>query len=202
MNKILLATTNPSKTEKLKWVLEGLGFDYLEVRDLQNQIDFEEDGETFEKNAIIKAINWSKEANCLTIASDGGITIPVLGNNWNSLMTHRFAGARANDEDRIKALLKIMDPHQKDEDRLVYWSEAIAIAQNGKRFDSWQVDGDKGFLAKSYDPKRIKPGWWVTSLWYYPEFKKIYNDLSEEELSKVDTAWGQLKEKVQNFFKR
>lgn len=204
MRKVLLATSNPSKQEKLKWVLEGLGFKYINFDDIEpkirGKIKFKENGKSFKENAVIKAVNWSQEVDCLTIASDGGVHIPALGDNWNGLMTHRFAGQKATDQDRVKALLTMMKPYQGKQ-RIIYWSEAVALAQKGKKIVSWQVDGDQGVLAQTYDPEGVKPGWWMASLWYYPEYNKTYNDLTEPELAKVNTVWSQLKKKIQKFFR-
>ena len=199
MKQILLATNNPTKRQGMKRLLAGLDFDCLTVDDVDGEPQFEEDGETFEENAIIKAVNWSKQADCLTIASDGGVVIPVLGDNWNALLTRRFAGEDITDEDRVKALLDIMKPHSGDK-RHICWKEAIAIAQNGKQLASWQIDGDKGLLAETYNPKNVQEGWWVTALWFYPQFNKMYFDLSEKERTQVDVGWQRMREKVHEFF--
>jgi len=118
--KLLLATTNPTKVEKMKYCLKGLGFDYLTIDDFKMRPEFEEAGVSYEQNAIIKALAWSGIVDCLVMASDGGVTIPVLGEKWNGLATHRFAGENASETDRCDALLKIMANYQKSEQRVIY----------------------------------------------------------------------------------
>lgn len=198
--KILLATGNPTKRERLKKLVDGLNFEFLTSDKVGEQAVFEENGATFEANAIIKAVEWSKKVDCLTIASDGRVSVPVLGPNWDALLTHRFAETAISDEGRIKALLEIMKPYQGQE-RYCFWSEAVAIAQNGRPLASWQFDGDEGILAESYNPATIKTGWWVASLWLYPQFNKAYWELTEAERATVNNAWTKLQKAVQSYFK-
>ena len=49
--------------------------------------------------------------HALTIASDGGLVIPVLGPRWESRYTRRFAGPAADNEERLSRLLELMRPY-------------------------------------------------------------------------------------------
>ena len=202
--KILLATTNSTKVEKMKYCLEGLGFNYLAIDDFEQKPEFDETGESYEQNAIIKALAWSKIVDCLVMASDGGVTIPVLGRKWNGLATHRFAGETASEIDRCEALLKIMAKHQEPGQRIIYWNEGLAVAKKGRLVVSWEESGEKGFLAKTYDKQKMLAGWWLASLWIVPGTERIYSELNDNERRVEDDShgvWLQLKQKVQEFFK-
>ncbi len=198
---VLLATTNPAKAAKLAWALAGLGLSLRTLRDIQPAPEPPETGATFEENARIKAAYWSRRADCLAVASDGGVAIPVLGARWDALQTRRNVGERVIDEERIRRLLEMMRPYSGRE-RWVFWTEALAVAERGRVLASWQADGDEGYLAESYDPARRRiPGFWVASLFCYPRFGKCYADLSPEELAEVDTSWRALKERAQAWFR-
>ncbi|MEK7872447.1 MAG: non-canonical purine NTP pyrophosphatase [Chloroflexota bacterium] len=200
---VLLATTNPAKAAKLTWALDGLGLSLRTLRDMPPAPEPEETGATFEENARIKATYWSRVADCLAIASDGGVAIPALGERWDALQTRRNAGERVTDEERIQRLLDTMRPYRGQE-RRVLWTEALAVAEKGRALASWQADGDEGYLAERYDPAPIDrgiPGFWVASLFYYPRFGKCYAELSPDELAQVDTSWRTLKEQAQAWFK-
>lgn len=198
---VLLATSNPAKAAKLTWALDGLGLSLRTLRDMPPAPQPQETGATHEENAAIKAAFWSRRAGCLAVASDGGVRIPVLGDLWDALHTRRSLGERASDEEHIHSLLELMRPY-RGEDRRVRWVEALAIAERGRVRASWQVDGDEGYLAEGFNPaQRRIPGFWVASLFYYPQFGKCYPELSPEELAQVDTSWRRLKEKVQAWFR-
>lgn len=192
LTPILLATTNPAKADKLRWLLEGLPLE-PQTADLQAPV---ESGASFIENARLKAIAASRDG--LAIASDGGIQIPALGSSWNGLYTARAAGTDANDEIRAEHLLALM---QGQADRRVVWTEAVALADGGKLLESWEASGNEGVLTEAYDPANAVPGFWVYSLWLYPQLGKRYVELSAAELVQTDLTWGRLKELVQAFFR-
>ena len=72
----------------------------------------DEQGDTHLAVARDKAKQWSRSGSTLAIASDGGLVIPVLGEGWESLYTHRFAGADADDHERARRLLELMEPYR------------------------------------------------------------------------------------------
>src|SRR3989338_5515279 len=86
-DKILLATTNVHKQEKLRWIVEKF---FLRVETPEKHVVVEETGKSFEEIACNKALAYGKNYSGFTIATDGGMEIPVLGNSWSSVMTRRF----------------------------------------------------------------------------------------------------------------
>ena len=195
MTKILLGTTNPSKKEKLSWLLDGLdSFELFSAEDINLNLKIEENGKNFEENAIIKAVAYSSAFDGYAVSSDGGATIPVLGNNWDELLTHRFAGDNATEIDRLNSMLKIMEPFE-GEDRLVLWNEAVALAYKGKLIFSFLQNGEKGYLRKEYNKDLIMPGFWLASLWFCPKFNKTYSELTEEQRRHDEFTWSRVKEK-------
>lgn len=154
---ILLATNNPHKVEKLSWIVGGY-FSVIETPKAAGvSIKVEENGKTFETNAINKAVEYSKRYHGYVIATDGGVSIPALGEEWDSLRTKRFAGEGISDTDRIRALLDIMK-EKKGEEREMNWREAIAVAKSGKLLFSTEVEGVKGVLQETFDPAKYKQG--------------------------------------------
>ena len=200
-NKILIATTNPAKKKYLNWVIEDLGFDIVYLEDIKKEVNVKETGENFRENAELKVSHYSKLVEYLVISSDGGLVIPVLGDNWNSLFTHRFAGEKATDLDRVRKLLEIMKNY-KGEERKVYFQEAIALGRQGKAIFSYETKGNPRYLSYSYNPEKFIEGFWVANLLYYPELKKHYTNLTERERLEISSShWRELKEKVREFIK-
>ena len=200
-NKVLLATTNPAKQERLTWLLEGLPWAPLTLDELGPAGNPPaEEGVSHKENALIKALHWSRSANMLTISSDGGLLIPRLGSGWESLVTHRFAGESADDEARIERLLQLMLPY-KGEERGAAWVEALAFADSGMPLASWQVQGAQGVLLDRPNPSQGEPGFWASSLWHFPKLGKTYHELSDDELEGLNDHWSQLKRLVQQFLR-
>ena len=198
---ILLATTNPAKQERLRWILEGLPLNPVTPEKIGPTVSSpEETGSSHEQNADRKAQAWSIASGTLAISSDGGLVIPVLGSRWDSVFTHRFAGDQADDGARMTRLLELMQPYS-GEQRRATWVEAIAIAEKGKTIGSWQVQGATGSLLERPAPTPVVPGFWAFSLLWFPQMGKSYNELDEAELKSIDDHWSQLKALVQLYFR-
>ena len=200
--RILLATGNSAKRATLQWLLEDLPLDTVTPGELGLTSVPDEEGETHQAIARQKARAWSRAASMLVIASDGGLVIPALGANWESRFTHRFAGAAANDQDRLRSLLELMRPCQGAE-REASWIEAVAIADRGQVLSSWELTGATGLIAnvpsKGPGEDPAVEGFWVFSVWRFPKFGKYYNQLTEAERQSLNDHWSQLRVRVQSY---
>ena len=106
--KILLATHNRNKAREVSEILfdyrdrlgeiELLTFDDVGIAD-----DIEENGSTFEENALIKA-RVGGQAGFLTIADDSGIEVDAL-DGAPGIYSARFSGPHGDDEANNRLLL-------------------------------------------------------------------------------------------------
>jgi len=197
---LLLATTNIAKLVRLRWVVEGLPYAPLTPADLPaNQAAQPEDGASFADNATQKAEAWSAAAGgMLTLASDGGLEIPALGDSWQALRTRRNAGEGADNATRIRHLLALMRD-LRGEERRARWHEALALAQCGSTLHVWTVSGDGGLIVEQAPPGPADDPFWTERIRYYPAAAKRYHDLSAEELAALDTVWPRLGDDVRAY---
>lgn len=193
---LVIATTNPAKAERLRWVFAGLGWEPRPLEDRAQPPD--EDGATFRDNAELKARFWSARLGGLAAASDGGMAVPALGERWNALRTARAAGPNATDLDRARHLLGLAD-RLSGEQRAVSWSEGLALALDGELLASWQAEGTRALLVERLDGVDLKPGFWAASLCYLPSLGKTLAELSDEQLAEVDHTWSRLRDQVRAF---
>ena len=199
LSKVVIASTNPHKVSKLKWVL---GNHFSEIVALDQKIDIEETGKSFIENAEIKALYAAKLYNSYAIGTDAGALIPSLGSNWNGLLTKRFAGAsNISDWDRMEALLKLMDGLEGNK-RKVAWKEAVAIASPKGIIFSTEVDGDEGLIQKTYKKEQYQEGIWLCTLTSYPIFGgKNFFDLTDKEKEYGEISWWRIRRRVQKYLK-
>ena len=196
---ILLATGNPAKQEALRSLLDGLPLRPVSPKDLGIEADPDETGETHEAIAVEKAVEWSRLAGMLAIASDGGLVVPSLGHNWESRYTHRFAGPAADDEERRRRLLELLET-KTGAGREASWVEALALADSGSPLKSWELKGGRGIIAEAPESGIHPPGFWVFPLWYFPELGKYYNQLTVGERESLGDHWATLKQLVKSYF--
>ena len=196
---ILLATGNPAKQDALRDLLDGLPLSPVIPGEIGLSADPEETAETHEAIAVEKAVEWSRLSGMLAIASDGGLVVPSLGHNWESRYTHRFAGPAADDEERRRRLLELLET-QDGAQREASWVEALAVAESGRPLKSWELKGGQGMIAGYPEPGPHPPGFWVFPLWYFPQAGKYYNQLTDMEKESLGDHWATLKQLVKSYF--
>ncbi len=196
---ILLGANNPAKQSALRQLLEGLPLRPVTPTELGLTADPAEDGDSHQSIAAAKAVEWSRLAAMLVIASDGGLLVPALGHHWESRYTHRFAGPAADDAERRRRLLQLLSPHTGP-DREASWVEALAVADRGRLLKSWQITGSRGSIAEKPADGPHAPGFWVFPLWYFPALGKYYNALTPEERAALGDHWAALGRLVRRYF--
>ena len=168
------ATTNPGKLREFRLAAERLGRK-IEIATLPNlsSIDpVEETGETFEENAIRKAVYYSAHAPGPLFADDSGLEVDALGGE-PGVRSARFAGPGATNEANNLLLLEKLRGVERRTARFVC---LIALAEKGSLLATFrgvvegeilhQARGNNGF---GYDP-----------LFFYPPFGCSFGELGGE----------------------
>ena len=188
--KLVVATGNQGKLKEIRAILPE--YEIICLKDLDIDIDIEENGTTFEENAIIKAETICKMTNMITIADDSGLVVDYLG-GAPGIYSARYAGEDATDEERNNKLLSELEgvPFEK---RTARFACAIAIAYpNGKTHTffstcegkiTFETLGTNGF---GYDP-----------LFYFEEFDTTLANVESERKNKVSHRYQSLV-KLKNF---
>ncbi len=198
---ILIGTKNNYKVDELRFYLEDMKFIKVHLlRDQDIEVDILEDGNTLEENAQKKAIEISKKTKFLVLASDGGVDIPALNQDWNFLKNERTIGKEKSDVQKAEKLLKLMKGLDNEE-RRVEFHHALALAKKGKLLWSNEKVVERGYIAKKLPDKNIPEDKWLSHIWYYPEFGKVFNKLDEYELGKVREQSRELKKSLQKKIK-
>jgi XTP/dITP diphosphohydrolase len=78
MKKIIFATSNEGKMDEIRAILKDLDLELLSLKDAGLNPDIEENGSTFEENAIIKARIVSDLTGEMVLADDSGIEVDYL----------------------------------------------------------------------------------------------------------------------------
>jgi XTP/dITP diphosphohydrolase len=105
MNKLLLvATRNKGKVKELANLIDDLEMNWLSLDDLEIDLQVEETGDSFQENAIIKAMAYSKASGMLTLADDSGLEVDAL-NGRPGIHTARYGGESLTSRQRYELLL-------------------------------------------------------------------------------------------------
>jgi len=118
--EIVLATRNKKKIEEMQRILDGMEITILTLEDFPSCLDVEEDKDSFEGNAIKKAVAISNCTNKIAVSDDSGLEVYAL-NGAPGVKSARYSGAGANDNANNKKLLADMKdlPTEKRSGRFV-----------------------------------------------------------------------------------
>ncbi|MCC3865125.1 ribonuclease PH [Terrisporobacter petrolearius] len=107
-NDIVISTGNAHKLEEIGAILKDLDYNIYSLKDVNlGNLDIEENGKTFEHNALIKARTVAKLTNKITIADDSGLEVDAIGKK-PGIYSARYAGENATDEENREKLLKAL----------------------------------------------------------------------------------------------
>ena len=126
--RLVLASNNFGKLRELKAIL-GDRYDVVSMREMGVCADVEENGQTFEENALIKADALMKMTGCATLADDSGLCVDAL-NGRPGVYSARYCGVHGDDEANNQLLLKELESVD-DPDRTAHYGAAVALCRPG-----------------------------------------------------------------------
>ncbi|MDE7400166.1 MAG: XTP/dITP diphosphatase [Oscillospiraceae bacterium] len=106
--QLIIASNNKGKIREFKELLDGFGFEVISMREAGFTDEIVEDGDTFERNAQIKAQAVFAATKSPVIADDSGLEIESL-NGAPGVYSARYAGENATDKDRCDKVLREME---------------------------------------------------------------------------------------------
>ena len=136
---------------------------------------FEEIWPTIAENAAGKALHYSRLAEGVVIADDSGLVVPALG-GAPGVLSARYAGPEASDEDRVQKLLGEMHG-KKGEDRRARFVCVVAVAESGKMLGLFSASAE-GILLEE---PRGHDGFGYDPIFFFPTLGKTYAEISREE---------------------
>lgn len=91
MKKIIFATGNEGKMREVREILSDLDVEILSLKEAGIAVDINEDGTTFEENAVIKAKTVAAVAKEIVLADDSGLEVDYL-NREPGVYSARYMG--------------------------------------------------------------------------------------------------------------
>lgn len=194
MKKLVFATGNEGKMREIRVIMEDLGMEILSQKEAGLFPEVEENGTTFEENAILKAEAVAKLApEVLVLADDSGLEIDYL-NKEPGIYSARYAGEDTPYTIKNQMLLDRLAgvPKEKRTARFVCAiaavfpnGEVLTVRENMEGYIGEAAAGENGF---GYDP-----------IFQVPEYGCSSAELTMEqknELSHRGRALRKMKEEI------
>lgn len=178
-DKIIFATGNKNKMREIRDILSDLGMEILSMKEAGIDKEINEDGKTFEENALIKARAVAEDTDAVVLADDSGLEIDYL-NKEPGIYSARYLGEDTSYEIKNQALLDRLSGVKK-EDRTARFVCAIAVVLPDKRefvvretIEGYIGEKPAGTNGFGYDP-----------IFYVDEYGCSTAELSEEKKNEV-----------------
>lgn len=178
-DKIIFATGNKNKMREIRDILSNLGMEILSMKEAGIDKEINEDGKTFEENALIKARAVAEYTDAVVLADDSGLEIDYL-NKEPGIYSARYLGEDTSYEIKNQALLDRLSGVKK-EDRTARFVCAIAAVLPDKRefvvretIEGYIGEKPAGTNGFGYDP-----------IFYVDEYGCSTAELSEEKKNEV-----------------
>lgn len=197
MRRLVVATTNIGKLKEIESILAPLRLEIVPVSAYPGLPEIEEDGATFEENAVKKARLTAEATGEAALADDSGLEVDHLA-GAPAVHSARFAGEPKSDAANNAKLLKLLEgvPWEK---RTARFRCVVAVATPGGQVltaegmcEGYILSEPKGTGGFGYDP-----------LFFVPEFGKTFAELSPKVKNRVShrgAALEAIKEKLLRLF--
>lgn len=179
MKRIVFATGNAGKMKEVRMILADLGAEVVSMKEAGISIDIEENGTTYEENALIKARAVAAATDDIVLADDSGLEIDSLGGE-PGVYSARYMGEDTPYSVKNANLISRLEG-VPDEKRTARFVCAIAAVLPGGRELTVRaaIEGRIGYQEKGsggfgYDP-----------IFYVPELHKTTAELTGEEKNMV-----------------
>lgn len=174
--KIIFATTNEGKMKEIRMILKDLDAELLSLKDAGIHAEIEENGKTFEENAMIKAKAICELTGEMVLADDSGLEVDYM-DKAPGVYSARYLGEDTSYAVKNRAILDNLKNAVGDE-RSARFVCAIAAAFPDGRVITTRgtIEGLIGFEEKGtngfgYDPLLYVPEYDMTTGEMDPELK-------------------------------
>ena len=186
MKKIVFATGNPTKAKRFSKGLLEHNIEVLSLKDLEIELNINENGEDVIQNALIKARGCFEKTKMPTIGMDDSLyleNVPI--EKQPGLFVRRINGKTLNDEEMINYYTNLVKEYGIDGKLYCKWIYGLAVIdENGKESTyTWSKDN---FYMVDIASEKINPGYPLNSISKYKLLDKYFIDITEEDMKKIE----------------
>lgn len=188
--KLVFATGNEGKMKEIRSILKDCGYDILSMKEAGIDIDIEENGTTFEENALIKAravFEHCKDVD-VVLADDSGLEVDYL-DKAPGVYSARFMGEDTPYSVKNNEIIKRLEGVEEEKRTARFVCVIAGVFADGTTCTTrgtiegiigYEERGENGF---GYDP-----------IFFLPEKGRSTAELDEEEKNAISHRGKALRE--------
>ena len=177
--RIVFATGNAGKIKEIRMIMEDTGMEVVSMKDAGIRVDIEENGQSYEENALIKARAVAAFTKDIVMADDSGLEIDYL-NKEPGIYSARYMGEDTSYHIKNASLIQRLEgvPDEKRTARFVC-AVAAAFPDGTIKTVRGTMEGRIGYEEKGAN------GFGYDPIFYLPEYGCTSAELAMEEKNKI-----------------
>ncbi len=179
MEKLIFATGNAGKMKEIREILGRDGLLILSQKEAGIVNDAEENGSTFEENALIKARAVAAKTDACVLADDSGLEIDYL-NGEPGIYSARYLGEDTPYEVKNQKILERLKDVPEEQRTARFVCAIAAVLPDGRELTTrGTIEGIIGYEARG------EGGFGYDPIFFVPEFQCSTAELTMEQKNAV-----------------
>ncbi len=187
--KVIFATGNQGKMKEIRMVMEDLALEILSMKEAGLDMEIEENGTTFEENALIKARAIAEHVeDAIVLADDSGLEVDYL-NKEPGVHSSRYMGEDTSYDIKNQHIMDLLKGVEEKQRSARFVCTIAAVFPDGEEqvvratIEGRIATESKGNNGFGYDP-----------IFYVPEFSCTTAELTLEQKNKISHRGKALEE--------
>ena len=177
--RIIIATGNAGKMKEIKSIFNNSDYEVVSMKEEGISADVDENGATFEENALIKAREIAKLSGHIVLADDSGLEVDAL-NKEPGIYSARYMGEDTPYSVKNASLIARLDGVEFEKRTARFVCAVAAVYPDGKELVVREtMEGYIGYEEKG------KNGFGYDPIFYLKEFDKTSAEISLEEKNEI-----------------
>lgn len=197
MKKVLFATGNPTKAKRFSKGLLEKGIEVITLKDLDLELDIEENGKDAIENAIIKAKAYYNETGIPTIGMDDNLFLDnVPTDKQPGMYVRRVNGKRLSDLEMIEYYSNLAKQYGDDGKITGRWIYGMAlVSDKGEKTYTWSKSN---FYMVDKPSNIMNPGYPLNSISVNIKLNKYFTDITDEDKLLIEEDESDVVEFISN----
>lgn len=192
MKQIVVATKNPNKAREYRELFAPWQIEVKTLADFDQPIEIEENGTTFEENALIKAQAVVTATQLPVVADDSGLVVDAL-DGAPGIHSARYAGDHDDDANNDKLLANLVGVSM-DQRTAHFHTTLVALKPNGQKL---VANGDVNGLILTQ--RRGENGFGYDPLFFLPKLNSAMAELTDEQKNSVSHRGRAMRQMMTQF---
>ena len=177
--KIVIATGNVGKMKEIKSIFNNSEYEVVSMKEEGIIADVDENGATFEENALIKAREIAKISGNIVLADDSGLEVDYL-NKEPGIYSARYMGEDTPYSVKNANIIERLENVEFEKRTARFVCAVAAVYPDGKELVVREtMEGYIGYEEKG------KNGFGYDPIFYLKEFDKTSAEISLEEKNEI-----------------